>query len=62
MKFDLDQQHRRNSFPPQKDITTIIPTSSKPSLSTNNISAIETDLNICPLTEENLAIHTRNVI
>lgn len=63
MKSDLNnQQQRRKSFPPQKDIATITPTASKSSISTNNISAIENDLNICPLTEENLAIHTRNVM
>jgi len=56
MKFDLNQ--RRKSFPPQKDITT---TACKSSQSANNISSIDMDANICPLTEENLAIHTRNV-
>lgn len=64
MKFDLHQhlQQRRRSYPPQKDITSnmAMTTPCKSSQSTNNISSVDRDANICPLTEENLAIHTRN--
>ncbi|KAL9541073.1 hypothetical protein MBANPS3_009324 [Mucor bainieri] len=62
MKFDLNQhlQQRRKSFPPQKDITSNMTTTCKSSQSTNNISSVDMDANICPLTEENLAIHTQN--
>ncbi|KAK4518672.1 uncharacterized protein ATC70_008893 [Mucor velutinosus] len=64
MKFDLHQhlQQRRKSFPPQKDIasTMTATTSCKSSQSTNNVSSVDMDANICPLTEENLAIHARN--
>ncbi|KAF1805493.1 hypothetical protein V8B55DRAFT_1355268 [Mucor lusitanicus] len=68
MKFDLHQhlQQRRKSFPPQKDIASSMTTTTTPctsSQSTNNISSVlvDRDANICPLTEENLAIHTQNL-
>lgn len=65
MKFDLNQhfQQRRKSFPPQKDITSNMTTTTpcQTSQSTNNISSVDKDINVCPLTEENLAIHTQNV-
>ncbi|GAN01850.1 hypothetical protein MAM1_0012d01285 [Mucor ambiguus] len=64
MKFDLNQhlQQRRKSFPPQKHITYNMTTTTpcKSSQSTNNISSVDMDANRCPLTEDNLAIHTRN--
>ncbi|CEP18310.1 hypothetical protein [Parasitella parasitica] len=64
MTFDLNQlQKRRKSYPPQKHIThtSNTPATCKASLSANNVPAIQIDSGIQPLTEENLAIHTRTV-